>query len=317
MNRFKIIRKASRLCSIPLLKKFIEFFKYYVITLLVRADSRHIYLTGAGVSFSLLLSVIPLVLLVFSILGSIIGIDVIQENVAKLIDMIIPYKQYAEYTKQAILSRITGVIEYTTIAGFVGGIGLFFTATWLFTSLRTILNNIFGVSVKKSFLIGMLRDFGMVILILIFMLLYTFILPMFSILINFAERFEFLRFLRFSDFMNLLLSISSILVIFLMFFSFYYLIPYERLGKRVALFAAFWATLFWEVARNIFGHYVRIFMSDNQIYGAFVLIIVVLFWIFYSACLFILGAELAQLYREKRNQKKISEIVTEPGNKRS
>jgi membrane protein len=56
----------------------------------------------------------------------------------------------------------------------------------------------------------------------------------------------------------------------------------------------------WEVARSIFGYYVTNFLVLNKVYGAFVLIIVVMFWIFYSSILFIIGAEIGQLFRERR-----------------
>jgi membrane protein len=105
---------------------------------------------------------------------------------------------------------------------------------------------------------------------------------------------------RFSDLLEILLSFGSIVVIFWLFFGFYYLIPYEKLGKRVPLVSAFWATLLWELARFLFGYYVRNFLMTNKIYGAFILIVVVVFWIFYSSIVFVVGAEIGQLYRERK-----------------
>ncbi len=93
-------------------------------------------------------------------------------------------------------------------------------------------------------------------------------------------------------------------MMFGMFFLLYYLIPYEKLKKRVALLSAFWTTLMWEVARNIFGYYIRQFFGSSAIYGAFVLIVVILLWVFYSSCIFIIGAEVGQLYRERRQKRK-------------
>ena len=101
------------------------------------------------------------------------------------------------------------------------------------------------------------------------------------------------------------------MVIFLLFLVFYYLIPYEKLGKKVPLAGAFWATVLWEVARSIFGYYVTNFLVLNKVYGAFVLIIVVMFWIFYSSILFIIGAEIAQLYRERRLLRAAERKMTE------
>ena len=75
------------------------------------------------------------------------------------------------------------------------------------------------------------------------------------------------------------------------------------MGKTVPLVSAFWATVLWELARKVFGYYVSNFLSVNKIYGAFILIAVILFWLFYSSCLFIVGAEIGQLYRERRKNR--------------
>jgi len=42
----------------------------------------------------------------------------------------------------------------------------------------------------------------------------------------------------------------------------------------------------------------------NRIYGTYALIVVVAFWIYYSSILFLVGAEIGQLYRERRIQSK-------------
>jgi membrane protein len=84
-----------------------------------------------------------------------------------------------------------------------------------------------------------------------------------------------------------------------MFSIIYYLIPYERLGIGVVIVSAFWATLLWEIAKQAFGYYVTNVATIGRIYGAYVMIVVVAFWIYYSSIVFVLGAEIGQLYRER------------------
>ena len=48
-----------------------------------------------------------------------------------------------------------------------------------------------------------------------------------------------------------------------------------------------------------FGEHVATF---KKIYGAYVAAIVVVFWIYYTAIVFIIGAEIGQLYRERREK---------------
>lgn len=306
MLKFKIYRRFSELASVGTLRYLIEFWKHYMGGLWTRMDENHMFLQGAGIAFSLCLSMIPFVMIIFSVVGNVVPIEQMEGLVTKLIDTVIPYPEYADYTKQVILRRIPGVIEQRTLAGYLGIFGLLFTSTWLFSSMRTVLNNIFGVSDKKSAWVGILRDFGMVILLIFFLVLSTFVLPILNILINSATEIEILQLFRISDFLNFIISLFSIVVMFVLFFLFYYLIPYERLGKTVPVVSALWATLLWEVMRSIFGYYVSNFLSANKLYGAFLLMAVVMFWIFYSSILFVLGAEIGQLFRERQILRKIA-----------
>ncbi|MBU2493894.1 MAG: YihY/virulence factor BrkB family protein [Bacteroidetes bacterium] len=302
MSKFKILRWIRKFIPLPACKNIIEFFKHYIGGLLERLDSHHVFLSGGGIAYSLLLSMIPILLLIISVFGNLVEISWIENQVNTFINAVIPHRASAAYIKQFILSRIPEVIQFKTLAGYTGALGLFFTATWLFSSLRTVLNRIFGVTYHISAWIGLLRDFGMVLLLILFILLSTLILPVINILVDSADQLEILKMFRISDLFELLLSFVTILIIFWLFFSFYYLIPYEKLGKRVPLISAFWATILWELARFIFVYYVRNFLMTNKVYGAFVLITVIVFWIFYSSIVFVIGAEIGQLYRERRQK---------------
>ncbi|MEW6654618.1 MAG: YihY/virulence factor BrkB family protein, partial [Bacteroidota bacterium] len=199
--------------------------------------------------------------------------------------------------------RLPEVIEYKTSAFYIGIVGLFFTSTWLFSSIRTILNQIYDVKVERGFIYGMIRDIVMVALLVLLISLSTFILPAINIIYELSKNTTLLQRLDITPIWNTLVYFSSLLLMFLLFFALYYLIPYEQLGKRVAAMSALWATIFWEAARFGFGYYINNILGANTFYGAFVLIIAILFWVYYSACLFIVGAEIGQLYREKHNLK--------------
>jgi len=300
MLKFTTFRFISRFIPPDTIKRIMLFFGYYFGGLFRRIDKHHIFLYGGGIAFSLILSLIPFILLVFGILGNIIDPGVIEQLITNAIDTIIPYPQYADYTKKAILDRVPGVIEYKTAAAWLGGFGLFFTSTWLFSSMRTVLNNIYGISDQRGAIHGIIRDFAMVLLFIIFILVSTFILPFFNLLSNIASRNEWLELLNLEIFLDWAFSLISFFIIFLSFFVFYKFIPYAKLGKLVPFISALWASILWEIARRVFGYYVKNFLSTNKIYGAFILVAVILFWLFYASCLFIIGAEIGQLFRERR-----------------
>jgi membrane protein len=300
MLRFKILKKIGAYFSIPILRRISSFLKHYVLGLFKRMDQHEIFFAGAGISFSLLVGIIPLILLVFSFLGNIFNQVTIELQFNNLIDQLIPYPDYAKYIKHLISSRLPEIIEYKTAAGFIGISGLLLTSSWIFTTIRTILNKIFSVNVHKGLLYGLVRDLIMVILLLMVVTISIFVLPTINIINQLAQNFGIIQPYIYNPLWNFASHGFSLILIFILFFAMYYLIPYELIGRSVAAVCAFWATLLWELARGIFGYYINFVLKTNPFYGAFVLMIAIMFWIFYSACLFIVAAEIGQLFRERR-----------------
>ncbi|MBI5808231.1 MAG: YihY/virulence factor BrkB family protein [Ignavibacteriales bacterium] len=306
MQKFNFLNKISSIISLTTAKKLIDFINHYVVELFRRMEKHNLFLAAGGISFSLFLGIIPFILLIFSLLGNIFDQVIIEEQITNLLDKAIPYPAYASYVERIIISRLPQVIELKTSAFWFGVIGLTFTSTWIFSSVRTILNQIFDVKVERGFLYGLLRDIMMVLLLLILVSFATFIIPAVNIIYKLTNNTEFIQKLNISSVWNSIVYVSSLALMFGLFFALYYLIPYEKLGKKVAAMSAFWTTLLWEVARIIFGYYVNNILTTNPFYGAFVLIIAVLFWVYYSACLFIIGAEIGELYRERLALKKVN-----------
>lgn len=305
MLQFKIENFISQKISVKNYKRITAFIDHYFGGLFRSLHSGHLFLYAAGIAYSIIISTIPLVLLIFSVLGSIIDPSTIEKQVNTAIKEIIPYNASAEYMKRFILSRIPEVVQYKSLAGWIGSFGLLFTSTWLFSSMRTILNKIFKVEETKSAVVGMLRDFGMVILILIFILLSTFLLPIINFFVSLTEEIEILKQFGLGTLANDLVTYLSLVLMFIMFYLFYKFIPYGKLGPRVSLVAAIWATILWEVVRLIFEYYVVNFLALNKLYGTFLFFAVVMFWIFYASIVFLLGAEIGQLYRERREMKEL------------
>jgi len=300
MSKYYIIKKLGEYVSVKKIRAFFAFWEHYIVGLWKGIDDHHLFLFGAGIAFSMILSIIPFLVLSFSILVHFTNLSSVSFQINKMIDTAIPYQQAANYVKNFLHSRMTEVLQYKTISAYVGSFALFFTSTWLFSSIRTVLNKIFGVTKEKTVWIALLRDFGMVLLLIFFILLSTFAMPILNFIINLSSKIEKLSFLQVSELNSIIITIVSMLLIFSIFYVFYFLIPYEKLGKKVPIVGAFWATILWELARVLFGYYVRNFLSVSKVYGAFVLIVVIIFWLFYSSMIFIIGAEIAQLYRVRK-----------------
>lgn len=304
------IKSLIKYFSLSTLSKLFEEIRYYAAGLYHRLDQHHLFLSGGGIAFSLFASILPITLIAFSILGNVLDNTAVEEQLTNILNTIIPYPEYAQKIHSIIMSRVPEVIQYKTLAGFTGAIGLLFISSGLFSSLRTILNSIFHFTDDKHMLIGKLRDLGMVILLVIFLFLAIIGFPALNILTKFALDSEILKMFRLTPFVDTLFSIGSTLIILVMFYIFYKLIPYAKLGRKVPFVAALTATILWEIARQLFGYYISSVATLNRIYGTYALLVIVAFWIYYSSILFLVGAEVGQLYRERKAEKQKSSYET-------
>jgi membrane protein len=89
-------------------------------------------------------------------------------------------------------------------------------------------------------------------------------------------------------------------------FAFLYLtLPQMKPSGRVVTISALTATVLWHLAKVLFGFYIVHFFSIKEVYGAYALLVVVAFWVYYTGIVFIIGGEVGQLYRERLNPKPV------------
>ena len=286
---------------VPTFKKLKLFLVHYFVGLINRMEEHHAYLLAGGLAFSLFVCIIPFVLIIFALLGNFLNSLNMQSQINAFIDTAIPYQNYAELAKKIIFTRIDEVIQYKNIAGIIGGFGLLFAASGLFSSMRTILNKVFGAKGDESYLWGKLKDFALVIMVIIIFLFTTILSPILDIIKEITNKFNIFHFLEKGIFEHLFFSIISLVVIFLVFSILYLTVPIIKIRKSVVLVGAFWAAILWEAAKQGFGFYINHFKTWGEIYGTYTFLVVIAFWIYYSSIVFIIGAEIGKLYSERHN----------------
>lgn len=282
-------------------KRFWLWLEYYVSGLIRRADRDNAMLLAGGMAFSTFVCIVPFVLIIFSILGLLLMRPTLENQIYSVVSKLIPYQDYAEYVKGLLHSRIMEFRLYKNWAGIGGLAGLLFAASGLFSTMRTVLNTVFRFERVESPFWSKLKDIGMVVLVLCYFLLSTTLLPALGILKEYSRRSEFLKFLRLGFSGDLVTGILAFVVIFVAFFLMYYLIPKVKLPRNVILISSLSAAVLWEMAKQLFGFYITGIASMGKIYGVYALVVIVAFWIYYTAIVFIVGAEIGQLYRERKS----------------
>ena len=300
------------------------FCAYYLGGLFARMSDNNLFLLCGGLAFATLLCLVPLVFLIFFALEAILDVRAIAHLVNQTVDVLIPYPEEAEYLKKTLASRVSDVLTFKQAYGASGLLILIVSASSLFSSMRTLLNAVFKIEQslgpKESetnpvtvgqlknmgnpgrwikFLHGVLpiaagklKDLTMVLLVLYIFLLLVLALPILSAVIDTAPSLL-------HAYVTYFYGLTSLALIFAVFLGLYWLLPYQKIQIKVLATGAFWAALLWKFTEWIFGYYLSHFGSISYLYGAYVLLVVVALWIYFSAIIFIIGAQIAQLCRER------------------
>ncbi len=263
-----------------------------------KIDEHHLFLVGGGLAFSLIICIIPMVLIIFSGLGMILERPSITNEINAFIERAIPYERYADSIKDVVSNRINEFRIYRGVAGIAGILGLLFASSGLFSSMRTILHQVYKLKPNSPAWKGKLKDFAMVLMVLVYFLLSTLVLPSLDIIANLAKNIHFLQAIHAQPFIDYIVALLSFALIFFAFFFMYFMIPQSHIPVKATAVSAFWAAFLWELAKQGFGFYITNVATYKRIYGAYAILIVIILWIYYSSIVFIIGAIIGQLYRE-------------------
>lgn len=294
-------RKTKQLRAEPRRKfTFRENWNHYVVGLMNKIDDHHGFLLAGGLAFSLFSCIVPLLLIIFAVLGTVFEKIPITGEITAMVDRIIPYPEYAASVKEFLFSRVEEFKVHKNIAGILGMVGILFASSGLFSSMRTVLNTAFKADSNKPIYVGILRDLGLVALVLVYFLFSTTLLPAWGILKELPRKIEFLSGFHVDFLLDYAIELGSFVLIFGVFFFLYYAIPQTKMRKRVVAVSALSAAFLWQAAEQLFGIYITHAATLKRVYGAFTLMIVVALWIYYSSLVFIVSAEIGQLYRERK-----------------
>lgn len=283
------------------LKKLFKSLNYYFNGIYQLIDDENLFLMSSAITFNLITCIIPLILIIFSVIGNILTYDAIQNKIYNFIENTIPYPSTARYIEIIIEDRVNEFIAFKNSAGFLGAIGLFITASSLFNSLSVILNKIYEINKRKNFILAKLRDIGLIIITILLLSLYILIVPLLELFIKLIKYLPFLNIVNFPTVNYLFVNIISFVIVFLIFYLIYTILPYKLLKNEIRIVSAFTSSILWTIAKLVFGYYLIKFASFNKIYGTYAVFVIVVFWVYYTSMILVIGASIGHLYDKKHN----------------
>jgi len=270
-----------------------------------KAGEDRIFFMAGAIAFNVLVGFAPLLLTVIGIGGTVLRqtADPTQPLMQYILESLPPVSPEFE---NAIREILLEVIEQSTGLLSVGTIVLVWVATRLVATLRTVLLEVFDLHQERGIVEGKIFDIQMVLAAGTLFTLNVGLTIVLHVVTDVGIGFFGLdpAQVRWIDlFYGRVVAFAFIWVMFVLIYRY---LPARRIHWPTALVAASVTAVLFELLKQAFGWYVTSIADFGSTYGNFATLVILIFWIYYSAVAFILGGEVAQvvaMYRIRRRQK--------------
>jgi membrane protein len=243
---------------------------------------------GAALAYYAVFAIAPLLIVAVGIAGLVYGEEAARGEMAR---------ELAQLTDPASAEAIQGLVRHTSQSGtgllatIVGIATLLFGAAGGFWQLQDALDTVWKVAPKPGRgILGVVRDrlwsFLMVLLIGLFLLVSLAATTAIAALGNYFDLSE-----RWQE-INGFVSFVGITVLFAVI---YKVLPDARIAWRDVWLGAGLAALLFTVGKHLIGLYLG-HASLASAFGAAGSLVLILFWVYYSAQIFLFGAEFTRVY---------------------
>jgi membrane protein len=267
------------------------------------AGEDNIFFLAGGIAFNILLAAVPFVLLLVSGLATLLNhsADETLADVTAIIDSLLP--PHAETNESPVHKLLVDMIRARGAVGIYSAIGFIWFSTRLFGSLRSVLADVFDIESDRGIVQGKLFDIQITIMATLLLVAYTALSAYLALAttrgVQLVERLG----IR-ADVMGTVEYLVGRLVAFAfvatMFFALYKFLPNRKIRSQTAWLAAVFTGVMIEIAKNLFTAYVAEFNPGSIYTGTLYALVIIVFWVYYAALIFILGGEVGQVYELRR-----------------
>lgn len=267
---------------------------------------KDVLFNASAITFNLFICAIPFTLILISILGYILSIDAAFDELVRYGRELLPSFAYESQAGDIIEGAVTieamlePLIGARQIFGITGLIILIIFAQGLLHSLKHVLFIVFDIKDRKSPAMEFAHNFfafGIIGGVFIFFTMAISFISFFSFdnyNVPFTEIVIELGWL--SEWLTGLIPLSFT---FLLFFVIYRFISEGKMNIRAALVAALSYTFLFEASRYGVSIYLEYaFTAYRFFYQGYAALLIITFWAFYAATLFIFTSILARAYQD-------------------
>ena len=256
------------------------------IRLFQRVGANHVSVVSAGVAFFGLLAIFPSVTALVSIAGFFLDPVDVTSQLDQLADALPP--EASSIVKNQVLDVAGGDTARTGLAALISFALAYYGAVKGVKTLISGLNVAYAVQEERGFFALNLTAIGMALALIIGVLISTGLMIVLPVVLSFF---------RIPPEINLAVTLGRFVIVTLLIIgglSFLYRFAPSRHQTKWRWISpgAVVATVLWMLATNGFSIYAQNFGTYNETYGALGGVIVLLTWLWLSAYIVLLGAQL-------------------------
>jgi membrane protein len=254
---------------------------------------------AASTAFYTLFALAPLLLLMIALANALH----VEEKIAFISQVHTLVGPEAAAAVQTIISAVAGRAHLTSWVGFFSALIWAFSASLLFSELRTALTRIFDSSRSVQESKGFFADFMTFLRTRLFSLLLVFVFTCVAVVSLLASStISFLMRDNPVPIVRLLNVVISFCVYFFFFATAYHYIPEVKVSIRRSLFGALITSVLFVTGKELIGLYLGQ-TAFGSVYGAAGTLVVMLIWIYYSSLIVFAGAQLTVIFMPKNRKR--------------
>ncbi len=257
-------------------------------------DNHHTFMLASGIAFTIMMYAIPMLLVAIFVLSSNIDIETTRSVIQDIFLNFLPPTDNNYSLLNTILNEVQNITEHSALFGLIGIIGLLWLSSALISSIRVGLNTVFELKDTRIFILYRLKDILLTILFSLLILIYSYGLPIISLLIDyFGDALPSIIRTYYSSSALLVISVITSFVIFYLIFRF---VPNQKVNRKIRFISTIISVVGIEISRHIFAYYITSLSNYGKFYGTYAIIISLAIWIYYSALIILLSAEISMFY---------------------
>ena len=258
---------------------------------------------AAAISYYLVVSIFPILLLLIGVAGFILDPkDIQREVVLGWLSQYFPY-----ITREVFRDNIQAIIDARRSVTLLGFLVLLWSGTLLFDAINQAVNAAWGMRGNSRFFLDKFKSLLLICVIVTAAIFSTFLTTHVALESRFEsllERYPSMGW-AFSQGREAVAALTGVLIPVMLsvgaFGLAYRLLPRLRISIKDVWPAAVLASFFWEISKRCFVWYLTEHAEFRKVYGTISAVLILMLWTYVSSLILAWGAELtSEIWKTRR-----------------